>query len=261
MSASPFVADVPALETIALSVRFGGVQALSDLSLKINASGLTGLIGPNGAGKSTFVDAVTGFLKGNATGEVLVAGEAITRASASQRMHIGLSRTWQSQELFEDLTVEDNLAVAASRLTVTRALRDLARRPRQEASIDETLALLGLQARARSRPRDLTQRERKLVGVGRAIVGQPRLAILDEPAAGLDRYETSWLGDRLAEVVASGVPILLIDHDMALIMRVSDEVHVLTEGKLLASGSPDEIRTDDRVIDAYLGRSGSGGNS
>lgn len=242
-----------ALTTVGLTVRFGGVSALDDVSLEVPASGLTGLIGPNGAGKSTFIDAVTGFLRDRATGRVLLGTHDVTRLSANHRAHLGLGRSWQTQELFEDVTVEENLTIAARRLTFAGALREMVRRPEADPRVEATLELLQLTSVARRQPRELTQRERKLVGVARAIVGEPRLALLDEPAAGLDRHETDWLGERLERITASGIPILLVDHDMSLVLRISDLIHVLDNGRLLATGTPSQIRTDDRVIRAYLG--------
>ncbi len=242
-----------ALSTIGLSVRFGGVSALDDVSLDVPASGLTGLIGPNGAGKSTLIDAVTGFIREHTTGRVLLGNHDVTRLSANRRAHLGLGRSWQSQELFEDVTVSENLAIAARRLTFGGALREMFKRPEPDPRVEGTLALLELTPVAGRQPRDLTQRERNLVGVARAIVGNPRLALLDEPAAGLDRYETDWLGERLQSVAASGIPILLVDHDMSMVLRISDRIHVLDRGRLLASGPPNQIRSDDRVIRAYLG--------
>lgn len=242
-----------ALRTVELSVRFGGVRALQAVSIDVPAEGLTGLIGPNGAGKSTFVDAVTGFLRDRVEGAVLLGGDDITSASPNRRAHLGLGRTWQTQELFEDVSVAENLAIAASRLTVWGAVRDMLRRPANDVRVAQTLEELGLTRVAHREPRELTQRERKLVGVARAIVGRPRLALLDEPAAGLDRSETAWLGDRLRAIADAGTPILLIDHDMSLILKHSDLVHVLDNGKLLASGTPAQVRADENVIRAYLG--------
>ena len=219
----------------------------------VPSTGLTGLIGPNGAGKSTFVDAVTGFLRDRVEGRVLLGGDDITSASPNRRAHLGLGRTWQTQELFEDVSVEENLAIAATRLTLRGAIRDMLRRPVADPRVEATLLELGLTHVAHREPRDLTQRERKLVGVARAIVGRPRLALLDEPAAGLDRAETAWLGERLRAIADGGIPILLIDHDMSLVLKHSDLVHVLDNGQHLASGTPAQIRADERVIRAYLG--------
>jgi ABC-type branched-subunit amino acid transport system ATPase component len=228
------------LTTHELTVKFGGVTALHDVSLEVPAGVVTGLIGPNGAGKSTFIDAVTGFLPRNATGTVTLGGEDISGLSPHRRAQRGLARTWQTQELFDDISVAENLAVAVSRLTPAKALA-------------ETLKMLGLEHVGHCEPRTLSPRDRKLVGVARAIVGRPAIALLDEPAAGLDERETRWLGDKLTTIADAGIPILLIDHDMALVLRHCTTIHVLEMGRLIASGSSADIVADRGVIRAYLG--------
>lgn len=248
----------PALETRHLSVSFGGVHALDDVSITVPTGAMTGLIGPNGAGKSTLIDAVTGFLAGRATGTVLVGGQDISDLPPHRRTHAGLGRTWQSQELFEDVTVTENLEIAARRLTMTAAIAALLRRPSVDTRVAEAMELLGLEGVADREPQSLTQRERKLVGVARAIVSRPRLALLDEPAAGLDRKETDWLAERLHRLVESGIPILLVDHDMGLVLQHCSSVIVVDQGRLLTHGTPTEVRSNPDVIRAYLGSSRGG---
>jgi branched-chain amino acid transport system ATP-binding protein len=241
------------LTTHELTVKFGGVTALHDVSLEVPAGVVTGLIGPNGAGKSTFIDAVTGFLPRNATGTVTLGGEDISGLSPHRRAQRGLARTWQTQELFDDISVAENLAVAVSRLTPGKALAEFFRRRGNDDHIDETLKMLGLEHVGHCEPRTLSPRDRKLVGVARAIVGRPAIALLDEPAAGLDERETRWLGDKLTTIADAGIPILLIDHDMALVLRHCTTIHVLEMGRLIASGSSADIVADRGVIRAYLG--------
>ena len=248
-------AAMPALETRQLNVRFGGVHALDDVSISVPSGAMTGLIGPNGAGKSTLIDAVTGFLPGRATGTVLLGGEDISALAPHRRAHLGLGRTWQSQELFEDITVIENLEIAARQLTMGRAIGSLLRRPTVDPRVAEVMDLLGLSSVAEREPQSLTQRERKLVGVARAVVSRPRLALLDEPAAGLDRVETDWLAERLHRLVESGVPILLVDHDMGLVLEHCTSIIVVDQGRLLTYGTPAEVRSNPDVIRAYLGSS------
>jgi ABC-type branched-subunit amino acid transport system ATPase component len=246
---------VPPLLTIeGLSVRFGGVRALDDVSFDVEAGVFMGLIGPNGAGKTTFMDAVTGLVP--STGNVVLDGHDVNRERSHQRVRRGISRTFQSLELFEDLTVRENLLVAAERSRWWSLARDLVRpRPATVAAsaVDDALDLLDLGAIAHQLPPDLSLGQRKLVTVARALAQRPRLLLLDEPAAGLDSQEGLAFGLRMRGLVEAGVTIVIIDHDMALVLRVCDRIQVLDFGRLIASGTPEEIRSSERVIHAYLG--------
>jgi branched-chain amino acid transport system ATP-binding protein len=243
----------PVLETRNLTVRFGGVTALDAVSLTCRSGEITGLIGPNGAGKTTFLDAVCGFLPRNVAGEVLLEGTDVTGLSPHRLARRGLGRTWQSVDLFDDLDIRGNLEVAAGSLTFLGALRELLTRRHPIPAVEETLEVLGMQAMAAELPSSLTQRDRKLVGVGRATAGRPALLMLDEPAAGLDRTETEDLADGLRELREEGQSILLIDHDMSLVLAVCDVMHVLDFGRVIATGTASDIRDDARVTEAYLG--------
>lgn len=244
------------LATDGLRVSFGGVHALTGVSMDCRAGELTGLIGSNGAGKTTFIDAVTGFLPANATGSVRLDGDEITGLAPHLVSRRGLNRTWQAGELFDDIDVAANLSVASEPLTLRRGLTGLWRNDRSDR-IDEVLEQLDLTSVADRLPQELSQGQRKMVGIARALVARSRIVLLDEPAAGLDRNETRWLGERLRDMVDGGASLMLVDHDMDLVLSVCDRIHVLEFGRLIATGTPSEIRSDQRVIEAYLGE-GSG---
>lgn len=245
------------LRTQNLTVQFGGLRAVNDVSLDCAPGQLTGLIGPNGAGKTTFIDAVTGFLPNNASGSVQLEGREVSGRAPHRLAHMGITRTWQTLELFDDISVRSNLDVASQQLTVAGAVADFFRPKRSSDKVDETLELLQLGDIADRKPSELSQGQRKLVGVGRALTASStRILLLDEPAAGLDKTETAWFGDQLRRLVDQGYTMLLIDHDMGLVLNVCDHIHMLVFGKLMASGSPTEMRNDPEVIGAYLGRSG-----
>jgi branched-chain amino acid transport system ATP-binding protein len=243
----------PVLEATGISVSFGGVHAVVDVDLTVEEGQLVGLIGPNGAGKTTFIDAVTGFVRSR--GRVALDGQDVTRMPPHARARAGLARTWQSIELFDDLSVAENLFVASHRPSVWRTMVETVSMPDQSPEeIGAVLDLLGLQELADEQPSELSQGERKLVGIGRALVAGPRLVCLDEPAAGLDTHESQELGRRLRRLAVDGQAMLLVDHDMGLVLGICDEVVVLEFGEVIARGAPEVVRRDRRVVAAYLGQ-------
>jgi ABC-type branched-subunit amino acid transport system ATPase component len=239
------------LEARGVSVSFGGVHALVDVGLRVEQGQLLGLIGPNGAGKTTFIDALTGFVRYR--GSVMLDGRDLEGKAPYERARLGLARTWQSVELFDDLTVRENVTVAADPSALS-ALRDVVSRSNgQSERAADALRAFGLEEHADAVPSELSQGERKLVGVARAYAASPRVLCLDEPAAGLDTLESEVLGRHLREIVDRGIAMLLVDHDMGLVLSISDYVVVLEFGKVIAHGSPETVRRDPAVVSAYLG--------
>jgi ABC-type branched-subunit amino acid transport system ATPase component len=244
------------LDVRGLTVVYGGVTALADVDLTVGHGEVVGLIGPNGAGKTTCIDAVGGFVA-PARGRVVLAGRALDGLQPHARVGAGLARTFQACELFPDLTVRENLAVAAQRRTRWSWVRDAVqpRRGGTSARVGELLERLGLAAEADARPAELPHGRQRLVDLARALATRPRLVLLDEPAAGLDRHETDALGDLLRGLPDLGVAVLLVDHDMGLVMRSCARIHVLDLGRVIASGPPAAVRSDPAVVAAYLGGS------
>lgn len=249
------------LRTHDLAVSFGGVLAVAGVDIAVEPGQVVGLIGPNGAGKTTFVDALTGFVRSR--GRIDFDGRDIVGLPAHRRARLGLARTWQSLELFDDLTVAENLEVAARRSTAATVLGDLLRPGRASGgvatAVSGALAALDIGHLADRAPAELSQGQRKLVGVARALAAEPKLLCLDEPAAGLDTVESAVLGDRLRALAPRGTSLVLIDHDMGLVLSLCDHVYVMEFGRVIASGSPSAVVADERVISAYLGERARGG--
>ena len=239
-AARPGVSVGPLLEIEELSVHYGGVTAVDAVSFAVPEGQIIGLIGPNGAGKTTLMDALCGFTRYQ--GRVVLDRQALDGMPPHRRAGRGLGRTFQGIDLYEDLSVEENVVVG-QHLAVGRSHDELA----------SVLDSLGLSRFRQRNVGELSQGQRQLVSIARALAGEPRLLLLDEPAAGLDSTESAWLSDRLRAVRDSGVTILLIDHDMSLVLNLCDQINVLNFGVLIASGPPEQIRRDPAVVDAYLG--------
>ncbi|OHV48449.1 ABC transporter [Pseudofrankia sp. BMG5.36] len=260
-AAAPPPAPAPAERTMVMAidgitVRYGGVAAVRGVSLAVRTGEIVGLIGSNGAGKTSLIDAVTGFSR--SVGSVRLGGRPLDRQPPFRRARLGLGRTFQHQELYPDLTVEENVLVGTE---ADRRGHDPARVTAADgtSAVGRVLALLDL-GDVRHRPvAELSQGRRQLVAVARALAGAPDLLLLDEPAAGLDSGESDWLADRLRVVRAAGVAMLLVDHDMSFVMSLCDRVCVLDLGELIAVGTPAEIQRDPRVAAAYLGAPDHGG--
>jgi sulfate-transporting ATPase len=207
----------------------------------VPAGKIVGLIGPNGAGKTSVIDAVTGFTK--STGDVDVANQPVTGLPPHARVRKGVARTFQSIELYDDLSVDENISVSV----VAAAAHHRA------ATVARALDLVGITQLRDRAAGDLSQGERQLVSIARACATSPRVLLLDEPAAGLDTSESEWLGQRIRAIADTGAGVLLVDHDVALVLGLCDYVYVLDFGKLIAEGDAATIRSDVGVAEAYLG--------
>jgi branched-chain amino acid transport system ATP-binding protein len=245
---------MPLLEVNDVRIAYGAVIASNNVNLAVEEGKVVGLIGPNGAGKTSLIDGLTGYTPVSG-GSIVFDGRDITKVRAHNRARLGLTRTFQSVELFDDLSVADNLRVASDHIGIGRSIRDLFLPiPKSdETDINWALDICGLQDVADEDPSGLSHGRRKLVGVARALASRPRLVLLDEPAAGLDTDESMVLGGHLRDLPGRGVSVLLVDHDMGLVLSVCDEVYVLDFGKIIAHGTPDEIRANETVVSAYLG--------
>jgi ABC-type branched-subunit amino acid transport system ATPase component/ABC-type branched-subunit amino acid transport system permease subunit len=242
----------PALEVERVDVRYGGVRAVQDVSLTVRAGQLHGLIGPNGAGKTSTLDAIAGFCASEGT--IRVNGTDVSRLPPHRRFGAGLARTWQATELFLDLTVRDNLLVAAQPGSRGDLVNDVVGRTR--ISTDDAMSalrLLGIEHLADSHPAELSTGQQKLVGVARALAARPAVLLCDEPAAGLDSAESRELGRHLRTVADTGVAVVLIEHDLSLVLQMCDEVTVLDFGRVIAQGTPEAVRRDPAVMTAYVG--------
>jgi branched-chain amino acid transport system ATP-binding protein len=239
--------------------RFGGLVALDSISLEFAGQGLSAVIGPNGAGKTTLFNMISGFMPPSG-GRVYFNGADITGQPPEAIARVGLIRTFQLVQLFEDLTVLENVKVGCHLHTRGGLLAALVPSPAaraEEAAVESEawrlLAQTGLAAQAHSFAAALPYGQKRLLEITRALAARPKLLLLDEPAAGLNRQETDALAALLRDIVQTGTAILLIEHDMNLVMNVADEIAVLDFGRLIAKGKPDEIRRNPDVIAAYLG--------
>jgi branched-chain amino acid transport system ATP-binding protein len=249
------------LEAEHVTVKFGGNLALSDVDIDARMGEVTGLIGPNGAGKTTLFNVITGMLTPT-SGQIVFDGRDVSRLDTHKRARLGIARTFQRLELFTDLSIRDNLRVAGEiRNTWGGFAGGIGRGPRRINVARETervLDLIGLAAVADAGVSTIPTGTARVVELGRALMIQPRVLLLDEPASGQSDDETKAF-ERLLRRLAreNGLTVLLVEHDMALVMDVCDRIHVLDFGEVIAAGTPDEVRNDPRVREAYLGAASS----
>jgi branched-chain amino acid transport system ATP-binding protein len=247
------------LRTDALTMRFAGLVALDVVDLAVAAGSIHALIGPNGAGKTTMFNLISGLMPPTA-GAINLDSADITALPAYARAALGMARSFQNIRIFASMTVLENVLTGLHAAIAPGLIGTLLRRPafrRQEsdavARARAALDLVGLTARADDRAAALAYGDQRRLEIARAVVGKPRLLLLDEPAAGMNPAEGATLSDLIRRIRDAGTTVLLVEHDMGFVMRLADQVTVLNFGRRIAEGTPAEIRRDPTVITAYLG--------
>ena len=248
------------LEVKNLTKNFGGLTAVGDVSMELNEGELVGLIGPNGAGKTTLFNLLTGVYEPS-EGTVTLDGIVLNGKAPYKIASLGLSRTFQNIRLFKDMTALENVLVGLSNKQPSNFFASLLRLPkyysseeRLKAKAMKLLAIFNLDGEADTLAKNLAYGQQRHLEIVRALATEPKILFLDEPAAGMNPQETAELTARIRQIQKDfGITIILIEHDMSLVMDVTERIYVLEYGRLIAEGTPDEIKNNKRVIEAYLG--------
>ena len=247
------------LEVNNLTMEFGGVVALKEVNLHVSAGEIAALIGPNGAGKTTVFNVVTGYYQPT-KGDVLLNSQSVLGLKSNKIARLGLARTFQNIRLFGDMTALENVMTGSDSRNKVGLVGSIigTSRSRQEESLShsraaELLNFMGISHRSGQLARNLPYGDQRRLEIARALALEPKVLLLDEPAAGFNPQEKVELGDLIKKIRDAGFAVLLIEHDMSLVMKISDRVSVLDFGQKIAEGTPSEIQNNQKVIDAYLG--------
>ncbi|MCX6458159.1 MAG: ABC transporter ATP-binding protein [Actinobacteria bacterium] len=247
------------LEVNNLTMEFGGVVALKEVNLHVSAGEIAALIGPNGAGKTTVFNVVTGYYQPT-KGDVLLNSKSVLGLKSNKIARLGLARTFQNIRLFGDMTALENVMTGSDSRNKVGLVGSIigTSRSRQEESLShsraaELLNFMGISHRSGQLARNLPYGDQRRLEIARALALEPKVLLLDEPAAGFNPQEKVELGELIKKIRDAGFAVLLIEHDMSLVMKISDRVSVLDFGQKIAEGTPSEIQNNQKVIDAYLG--------
>jgi len=257
----------PLLEARGVTRMFAGLAAVQDLSFAVAPGAIKAVIGPNGAGKTTLLNLLSGFIDPTA-GEIRLEDKRIDAMPAHARVRHGMARTFQNLQVFGRMTALENVMVARHVRSHAGFVAGMLRTPgsRREgeaarAAAAKTLALVGLERRANTQATDLSFGELKLLELARALASEPRLLLLDEPAAGLALAETDRIAGVIRGINTGGVTVVLVEHNMRLVMSISHDILVLNFGRRIAEGTPEQVRAEPAVIEAYLGRDDDDANA